>query len=212
MNKLFEITSKMMKQENTKNIDLAAFLEVSAQVFGNWVARESIPEKYASKIADYYKTDLTSLYDENVKPIKKISIINAVNCGNSTKNANYSGFASYKGDGEIEKFYCVIACGDNMSPEIEDGDEIICNPVAKIKSGDIVHYKIENENAVKIYVKDDDADIVQLVPYTQNKDFKTKTIRLDDENINLIVAKVVAVNKLNMKSNQARLKLIGRAI
>ncbi|MDR1285251.1 MAG: helix-turn-helix domain-containing protein [Campylobacteraceae bacterium] len=212
MNRLFEVTSRMMKQESTKNIDLANFLKVSAQVFGNWVTRESIPEKYASQIAEYYKSDLNSLYDEDAKPIKKVPIVSTVNCGDDAKNNGYKGFASYKGDNKIEKLYCVIARGDNMSPEIEDGDEIICDPDAKIKSGDIVHYTIEKESAVKIYVKDEDADILQLVPYSQSKDFKTKTIRLDDKNTNLAVVKVVAINKLNMKSNQARLKLIGRAI
>ncbi|MDR0408648.1 MAG: hypothetical protein LBH45_07030 [Campylobacteraceae bacterium] len=213
MNRLFEITHKMMKQENTKNIDLASFLQISPQVFGNWVARESIPEKYASKIAEYYKRDLNFLYDENAQPVKKIPIIGVASCGKEIKDDKQcisGGFALCKNDGKSENFYCVIACGDNMSPEIEDGDEVICDPNTKIESGDIVHYKIETENALKIYVKDDDADILQLIPYSSSVDFKTKTIRLDDKNASFVAAKVVAVNKLNMKNTQARLRLIGR--
>jgi SOS-response transcriptional repressor LexA len=211
MNKLFETTFKLMKQENTKNIELASFLQVSAQVFGNWISRETIPEKYASKIAEYYKMDIGFLYDNEAKPAKKVPVIGKTSCGNEPNGKHDSGnFALYKGDSKAEKLYCVTACGDNMSPEIEDGDEIICDPQAKIENGDIVHYKIDGENAVKIYVKDEDADILQLVPYIQSKDFKTKTII--NKGADIVIAKVIAVNKLKMKNTQARLKLIGRAV
>jgi phage repressor protein C with HTH and peptisase S24 domain len=209
MNKLFEATSKLMKQENTKNIELANFLQVSAQVFGNWISRETVPEKYASKIAEYYKMDLNSLYDDEVRSVKKIPIIGKTDCGSGGDKHKIDAFALYKGDNKAEKLYCVTACGNNMSPEIEDGDEIICDPKAKIENGDIVHYKIESEDAVKIYVKDEDADILQLVPYIQSKDFKTKTII--NESADIAIAKVIAVNKLKMKNTQARLKLIERA-
>ncbi|MDR2789401.1 MAG: helix-turn-helix domain-containing protein [Campylobacteraceae bacterium] len=211
MNRLFETTSKMMKESGTKNIDLANFLQVSAQVFGNWVARESIPEKYAQKIAQFYKTDLNSLYDDEAQSVKKIPITGITNCGESVER-KVGKFACYKGGAKAEKLYCAIASGANMSPEIEDGDEIICDLAAKIENGDLVHYKIDGENAVKIYVKDDDADILQLVPYIQSKDFKTKTIRLDGDGLNFTCVKVTAINKLKLRSNQARLKLIGRAI
>ncbi|MDR2080310.1 MAG: hypothetical protein LBP54_00275 [Campylobacteraceae bacterium] len=212
MNRLFETTIEMMKQEGTKNIDLALFLGVSAQVFGNWISRKSIPEKYTAKIAEYYKVDIAFLYDKEAKITKKVPIITFVNCGGGLCDEKIGGFAPYKGNGKTEKLYCLIAKGSNMSPEIEDGDEIICDLTAKIENGDLVHYKIDGENAVKIYVKDDDADILQLVPYIQSKDFKTKTIRLDGGGLNFTCAKVTAINKLKLRGNQARLKLIGRAI
>jgi SOS-response transcriptional repressor LexA len=212
MNRLFEATVEMMKQEATKNIDLAAFLGVSAQVFGNWISRDSIPEKYAAKIAEYYKIDLAYFYDKEAKIIKKIPIIAYVNCGGGYESKKIEGFAPYKGGGKIEKLYSLIAKGDNMSPEIEDGDEIVCESGAKIENGDIVHYKIDDEDAVKIYIKDEDADIIQFVPYIQSKDFKTKTVRLDSKSPNLTIAKVTAVNKIKMRSAEARLKLIGRGL
>ncbi|MDR1006941.1 MAG: hypothetical protein LBL65_00040 [Campylobacteraceae bacterium] len=212
MNKLFETTIEMMKQETTKNIDLALFLGVSAQVFANWISRESIPEKYAAKIAEYYKVDIAYFYDKEAIVIKKIPIIATVNCGGGLGGEKIGGFAPYKGGGKIEKLYCLVAKGDNMSPEIENQDEIICERDAKIKVGDIVHYTLDDESAVKIYIKDEDADIVQFVPYIQSGDFKTKTIRLDDKNIKLTIVKVVAINKIEMKNAQARLKLIGRAL
>ncbi|MDR0761677.1 MAG: helix-turn-helix domain-containing protein, partial [Campylobacteraceae bacterium] len=206
MNRVFEATSKMMSQENTKNIELANFLQVSPQVFGNWVARESIPEKYAAKIAEYYKVDISYFYGKETQIIKKVPIISAVNCGSGSISEKIGGFAPYKGSGKIEKLYCLVAKGSNMSPEIEDGDEIICEKDVKISNGDIVHYTIDDENAVKIYIKDEDANIIQFVPYIQTKDFKTKTIRLDDKSPNLIIAKVTAINKIEMKNTEARLK------
>ncbi|MDR1555315.1 MAG: S24 family peptidase, partial [Campylobacteraceae bacterium] len=163
------------------------------------------------KIAEYYKIDISFLYNSGVKPIKKVPIAGKTSCGDEADNNHKSNdFALYKGDGKIENLYCVVACGNNMSPEIEDGDEIICDFKAKIENGNMVHYKIDGENAIKIYVKDDDAGILQLVPYVQSKDFKTKTII--NESVNITIAKVVAVNKLKMKNAQARLKLIGRAL
>lgn len=72
----------------------------------------------------------------------------------------------------------MIACGDSMSPDIEDGDEVICDPERKPQHGDIVDYKIYNEKAIKIFVEDTDANIIQLIPYNQNPEFKIRTIDL----------------------------------
>ncbi|MDR2100415.1 MAG: helix-turn-helix domain-containing protein [Campylobacteraceae bacterium] len=212
MNRVFEATSELMKHEGTKNIDLANFLQVSAQVFGNWVARESIPEKYAPKIAEYYRIDLNSFYDDKTTVVKKVPIIAFVNCGGGLCREKIEGFAPYRGNAKIDKLYCLIAKGSNMSPEIEDRDEIICERDAKINVGDIVHYTIDGESAVKIYIRDEDADIIQFVPYIQSGDFKTKTVRLDDKSLEFTMTKVTAVNKIEMKNTQARLKLIGRAV
>jgi SOS-response transcriptional repressor LexA len=99
-----------------------------------------------------------------------------------------------------------------MSPEIEDGDEVICDPDVDVQNGDMVHYTIGNEEAIKIYVRDEDAFILQFVPYNQSGTFKTRTIRLDDEEANEVkISKVVSVNKLKFNNRAARLKMIGRA-
>lgn len=99
-----------------------------------------------------------------------------------------------------------------MSPEIDDGDEVIIDPEAKCQTGDMVHYKIDNESAIKVLVVDGEAHLIQFVPYNSNDNFKTRTIRLDDEEtmIKLSYHKVVSVNKLKFNNRAARLKLIGR--
>ena len=155
---------------------------------------------------------ISDLVDTSIiKPVRKIKIIGTASCGGADINHyQANGSANYNGEFYTDKLYCVVANGDSMSPEIEDGDEIICDPDAKVQNGDMVHYTIGNESAIKIFVKDEDAYIVQFVPYNQSDTFKTRTFRLDDD-VEVKIAKVVAVNKLKFNNRHARLKLIGRA-
>jgi hypothetical protein len=69
-----------------------------------------------------------------------------------------------------------------------------------------------DENAIKVLAIDKEAHIMQFVPYNSSETFKTKTIRLDDEETlaKLTYHKVVSVNKLKFNNRAARLKLIGR--
>lgn len=146
--------------------------------------------------------------------IKKIPIIGTASCGRADRNhfQDTSAFTLYNGENYKHNLYCVIANGDSMAPEIEDGDEVICDPTAEVQNGDIVHYKLLGESAIKVYYRDEDAFIVQFIPYNPNQNFKTKTIRLDEELANeLEISKVVAVNKLKFNNRLSRLKLIGKA-
>lgn len=77
--------------------------------------------------------------------------------------------------------YAVIANGDSMIPKIDDGDEVICDPKADILSGDIVHYQINDESAIKVFFKDENIGVIEFVPFNQNGDFKTLKFRIDDD-------------------------------
>lgn len=211
MNKLYEATEALMIKKDVKNIELANYLGVSSQVFGNWVMRKTIPEKNAKKISEFFKIDLNQLYEPNQKPVNRVKIIGTASCGSTDYNHyQASGTALYNGNFYTDRLYCVVASGDSMSPEIEDGDEVICDPDARVQNGDMVHYTIGNESAIKIYVRDEDAYIVQFVPYNPSDTFKTRTVRLDDDT-EIKIVKVVSVNKLKFNNRHARLKLIGRA-
>lgn len=173
----------------------------------------SLPSKLFKKTAEFFGIDPLYFLDakSDKLPVKKIKIVGTASCGGADINHyQSSGSATYNGDFYTDKLYCVVANGDSMSPEIEDGDEIICDPEIKVQNGDMVHYTIGDESAIKIFVKDEDAYIVQFVPYNQTEIFKTRTIRLDDD-IEVKIAKVVAVNKLKFNNRHARLKMIGRA-
>lgn len=152
-----------------------------------------------------------AFFEYDHKSVIKIPIIGEASCGLPIINNNQENgkFCNYNGEHYNHNLYCVIACGDSMSPEIEDGDEVICDPTITIQHGDLVHYTINNESAIKLYIEDKEANIIQFVPYNSNDIFKTKTLRLDEEE-DVRIAKVVSVNKLKINNRSARLKLIGR--
>ncbi|MDR1284780.1 MAG: XRE family transcriptional regulator [Campylobacteraceae bacterium] len=166
------------------------------------------------KLAKLFKVDIGILSAVLPKKlVRKIQIIGMASCGKDITNTyqDDNEFAYYSGNYWTKNLYCVIASGDSMYPEIEDGDEVICDPDAKVQNGDMVHYTIGNENAIKVYYKEDEAYIIQLVPFNQSDEFKTRTIKLDDEIANkLKVVKVVSVNRLNFSNCKARLKMIGK--
>ncbi len=169
------------------------------------------------KAAQYFGVDASyfSLDNDDKKPVARIPVVGTTSCGSPDINMSYDNSRTcyYNGEYYKESLYCVIANGDSMSPEIEDGDEIVCDPDVKPQHGDIVHYTIGDESAVKVYVEDKEAYIVQFIPYNGNEHFKTKTVRLDDEDTmrELKISKVVAVNKLKFNNRNSRLRLIGRA-
>lgn len=146
--------------------------------------------------------------------VKLVPVVGTASCGGLEENhlQEENKKAYYNGEFWKKSLYCVIANGDSMSPEIDDGDEVIVDPDVKCVTGDMVHYKIDNESAIKVLVIDEDAYIMQFVPYNSSEDFKTKTIRLDDEETiaKLSYHKVVSVNKLKFNNRAARLKMIGR--
>ncbi|MGE4510062.1 MAG: XRE family transcriptional regulator [Sulfurimonadaceae bacterium] len=195
---------------------LAKFLDVSPVYVTRWVTDEkyNIPREQLNNIEKFFNLPHGFLLaDENKKSVRSIKIIGTASCGGSEINYMQDGerFCYYNGDYFKNSLYCVIANGDSMAPEIEDGDEIVCDPDVKPQSGDIVHYTIHGESAVKVFVEDKDANIIQLVPYNATNTFKTRTIRLDDDEAeDLKLSKVVAVNKLKFNNRASRLRLIGR--
>lgn len=165
------------------------------------------------KAAEYF--GIASSYFSSIeeKPVNFVPITGTASCGACEINVlqDMTRKAYYNGEFWKKSLYCVIACGDSMAPDIEDGDEIIIDPDVKCITGDMVHYKIGSESAVKILVIDEDAHIMQFIPYNQDDCFKTRTIRMDDDSFNdLILHKVVSVNKLKFNNRAARLRMIGR--
>ncbi len=151
---------------------------------------------------------------EKEKTVKLVPVVGTASCGGAEINhlQDENKKAYYNGDFWKQSLYCVIANGDSMSPEIDDGDEVIIDPDVPCQHGDMVYYKIDDESAIKVLAIDKEAHIMQFVPYNSSENFKTKTIRLDDEETieRLTYHKVVSVNKLKFNNRAARLKLIGR--
>lgn len=197
---------------------LAKHLGVSPVYVTRWVEDQyedySIPKEYITKIEGFFKKPPGFLLSSGeISPISKVPVAGTADCGAGDINhmQETKAFCYYNGDHYDESLYCVVANGDSMSPLIDDGDEVICDPRTLPVSGDRVHYQYQGESAIKVFVHDEEANIIQFVPVNQSETFKTRTIRLDDENIaELKMSKVVAVNKLQLSNRSAILRMIGR--
>lgn len=198
---------------------LSEYLKIPANYVTRWVSEDypdySIPKEHIVMIEKFFHKPGGYLLGSDVfDSVKRVPVIGTASCGGTEINylQERNKTAYYKGEFFTDKLYCVIANGDSMASEIEDGDEVICDPDAPPMSGDIVHYTLGDESAIKVLWEDDDANIIQLIPYNQTDTFKTTTIRKDDVLYDdLIMAKVVAVNKLKFSNRSSRLKQIGRA-
>ncbi len=206
----------------TSKADLARFLNVSAQSLSNWFSRNNIPEKYAPLLAFHFSKKVGRTITEgfllgsrnNENTTKPVPVMGTASCGNCDINIlqDDSLQVSISETDWNEHLYAVIANGDSMATELYDGDRAIIDPNIKPVSGDIVYYKIDDESAIKVLVIDKDAHIMQFVPYNHSDCFKTKTIRLDDEDTmsRLIYHKVVDTINSKRNNRAARLKMIGR--
>lgn len=207
---------KLMKQNKITAAEIAEKVGLSRGTVTHWSNGVRFPgdEETIKKVAKILRVSVDDLFaNEDQKPVAKIPIIGETSCGSAIISSfqDIGRTCYYRGDFFSPELYCVIASGDSMAPEIEDGDEIICDPRVKPAHGDLVHYMIHGESAAKVYVIDTEANLVQFVPYNPSETFKTRTIRLDDEEASdLKVVKVVAVNKLKFNNKSARLKLINR--
>lgn len=204
----------VLKSKHIYAKDLAERIGVSRGLVTHWTndVRNPNPEQVKA-ILEFLNINSSVLFDNDQSEVLQVPVIGTASCGGVEMNflQDTHKTAPYNGDFYTENLYCVIANGDSMATDIEDGDEVICDPDVEPKSGDMVHYRLGDESAIKILWIDEDAHLIQLVPYNQSDDFKTVTIRLDDEQINdLTMSKVVAVNKLKLNNRAARLRLIGR--
>lgn len=205
---------KLKEARKSKNLSqdmLAKLIGVSRVAITNYERNTNTPTfDNMKKLSNILGKDLTS----EEKPVKMIPITANASCGAVEINSlqDFSRRAYYNGEYWKESLYCVIANGESMSPEIDNGDEVIIDPDVKPITGDMVLYRLDDEYAIKVLVVDEDAHIMQFVPYNPNEEFKTRTVRLDDEDTmnSLIVHKVVSVNKLMFNNRASRLKMIGR--
>lgn len=206
-----KITNKAMSEMLDNQYNYSISKESIAKYRNNSRTPEPTLIKYFSDILNV-STDFLLGVDK--KPVSSVPVLGTASCGGKAMTYKKIGIgrtASYSGKNYNSSLYCMIACGDAMSPEIENCDEVICDPSEAPESGDMVHYRIGGENAIKVLWIDTDANIIQLIPYSPSEDFKVTTIRMDDEIYSdLTLSKVVAVNKLTYNNRSSRLKLIGR--
>lgn len=146
-------------------------------------------------------------------PVKAVPIVAEASCGLpiSSSYQSVDDFTYIPAELFNPELYALIANGDSMYPEISDGDKVICDPTADIKSGDMVHYILDGDSAIKIYYDNTELNAIELIPYNQSDNFKTLSFRKDDERLkNMQRRKVVLVVRDNLDSPKARLRRINK--
>jgi len=104
---------------------LAKFLNISPVYVTRWVTDDkyNIPRDTIPKLENFFNKNAGFfLGNDDKKPVAKIKVVGTASCGAPDGNHFFD-------DGN----------GDSMSPEIEDGDEIVCDPDVEPQNGDIVH-------------------------------------------------------------------------
>ena len=217
MTNLAESIKKARKKAGLTQLEFSKLLDIGRSSLAQYESVIYKPNiETLSMMAKHLNIDISELIGEKEshKDVKLVPVVGTASCGGAEINhlQDENKKAYYNGDFWKQSLYCVIANGDSMSPEIDDGDEVIIDPDVPCQHGDMVYYKIDDESAIKVLAIDKEAHIMQFVPYNSSENFKTKTIRLDDEETieRLTYHKVVSVNKLKFNNRAARLKLIGR--
>lgn len=221
--KTFEIVKNLMKEHKiTKQTDLARIIykkdkidtKERVKVSSYLAGMVNFPDDTLKTIAEYFSVSLDFLNGMDETKTKLVPIIGTASCGSCDINAlqDTSLKVSISETDWNKNLYAVIANGDSMATELYDGDKAIVDPNIKPVSGDIVYYKIDDEAAIKVLVIDEEAHIMQFIPFNHSECFKTKTIRLDDEDTmsRLVCHKVVDTISNKRNNRAARLKMIGR--
>jgi len=153
--------------------------------------------------------DASVFFSDKKESVMKIRVISEASCGLPISDIEIKEEVYVNKDNYNNRMYAVRAVGDSMTPEVSDGDRVVCDPSIEIYSGDLVHYRIHNENAIKVYVEDKDMGIVQFVPFNSSDVFKTTSFKIDDiEDIE--ISKVVDIISNKRNNRASRLKSIGR--
>lgn len=221
--KTFEIVKNLMKEHKiTKQTDLARIIYKKDKIDTNERVKVSsylagmvnFPDDALKAIAEHFNVSLDFLNGMNDSKTKLVPVVGTASCGSCDINTlqDTSLKVSVPEVDWNKNLYAVIANGDSMATELYDGDKAIIDPNVKPVNGDIVYYKIDDESAIKVLVIDEEAYIMQFVPYNHSDCFKTRTIRLDDEDTmsRLVCHKVVDTVSNKRNNRAARLKMIGR--
>lgn len=220
------LVKQALKERGATYQDLADFLTDKGMVtvldtvktwFRNDEKRRSAPELPRIKlIAEYLKKSFDEImigYSTSTlkqTPLMRVPIVGSASCGVPELNA-YQDVDTYTycpADEWNEEMYSVIANGSSMEPDIEEGDELLCDPKATVMDGDIVHYSIDGEGAVKVYAVVPLKNKFCFIPI--NDKFPTKEFDDTPETREkLRIVKVIKFNRSLENGRKARLRGLG---
>lgn len=221
----YKLVRKLLTENKQTYQDLSNFfsekgVDLSIDVIKHWFRKDDktranpeVPK--IPIIAEFLGVEASSLllgFSDEYASVKYVPIVGEASCGMPITNEYQENAKTYyHGDFWHKDLYALKACGDSMAPDIEDGDEVVCDPNVTVLDGDIVHYVIDNENAIKIYFENIHTNFIELIPYNQQENFKTKYIQKgSEEHAKITITKVVSINKLRINNRKARLRLVGK--
>lgn len=149
MNDFGEKLKNARKQQKLSQQDLATMLEVSRVAITNYELGRNNPSfENVKKLSEILKIDLTN--KSNFVDIKLIPLIGRSSCG-IPKEYELNGYEPVPIAGKMYKqgMYALEADGESMSPKINHGDIVFCNPNQVIDNGKIVHYFLNGESGIK---------------------------------------------------------------
>ena len=184
---------KIRKEKKITQLQLSEMISISrasiAQ-YENDIYQPSI--ETIELIANALNIDVSELFEDNSKNkivSKYIPLIGKSSCG-KPKDYDLNGYEPVPVPLDMYKegMYAVEAEGDSMSPKINNGDYVYCQPNRVIDNGNIVHYWLNGESGIKKYKMNEAGTIISLIPI--NSDYDVITIHHDDKH-ELIMARVV---------------------
>jgi repressor LexA len=191
-----ENIKKLLKSKNITQKKLANDINESEINISRWLKdnfedenSRRMPLEVLKKIAEYLDTTIDVLLGEKTLQIKVIPLIGKSSCG-IPKDYDLNGYEPVPIPSSMYKdgMYAVEADGDSMSPKINNGDIVYCQPNRIIDNGNIVHYWLDGDSGIKRYKMNEARTVISLVPI--NSDYDIITIHCD-ENVDLRMARVV---------------------
>ena len=180
-------------EKNIKQNKIAEAIGIPESTVSNILNRKGgrkfSPEQVAA-LAKFFNVSTDYLYglEKDIKQ-KIIPLIGKSSCG-KPRDYDLNGYEPIPVPLDMYRvgMYAVEAEGDSMSPKINDGDIVYCQPNQIIDNGKIVHYWLDGESGIKKYKINEAGTIISLLPI--NSDYDIITIHCDERH-DLRMAKVV---------------------
>ncbi|MDS1315793.1 LexA family transcriptional regulator [Aliarcobacter butzleri] len=180
----------ILEEKKIKQKDFAMLIkETTVNVNRYLNEQRNIPVELYPTISEVLNMSIDEIIGNKILTSKYIPLIGKSSCG-KPKDYDLNGYEPVPVPLDMYKegMYAVEADGDSMSPKINDGDIVYCQPNRIIDSGNIVHYWLNGESGIKKYKMNEQGTIISLIPI--NSDYDIITIHCDDKH-ELIMARVV---------------------
>ncbi|MFW2597769.1 LexA family transcriptional regulator [Aliarcobacter butzleri] len=181
---------QILKEKNIKQKHFADMIEETTVNVNRYINEQrNIPSSLYPIISKALNMSIDEIIGNQSLSSKLIPLIGKSSCG-KPKDYDLNGYEPVPIPLDLYKdgMYAIEAEGDSMSPKINDGDIVYCQPNRIIDNGNIVHYWLNGESGIKKYKINEAGTIISLLPI--NPDYDIITIHHDD-NYDLVMAKVV---------------------